>query len=798
MSSEVNPVGFCVDLSHDQTQEFDHQRGLCAICAQIDFVWLTRRARRNPHRCPDPAIVDDGRIFRHLCHFHIGNVQDIWEKRSCPGCRLILSAVGFPLDRNQFLDKATITVQSQRLATQMPNRALNHKDFSLAMEAREVPDIESFIEVRLDDPYSRDEEPQVVGTIIRKEESGLADSDGIESTNLKSEDPVYRGRNVLPEVNTNLIKQWMQSCSLQHDRCRVPVLELSREQTIRLIDVDECRVKSVTFGEKYVALSYVWGASTKPFLIHDTLPRCSSPGGLRDLIIPRTISDAIQLVKSIGERYLWVDSLCIVQDDEDDKKQQLSIMDSIYANAELVVVAAAGGNADIGLPGIGRTERLISQRTEEIGGMHFITAQPSVERVLKKSVWNSRGWTFQEITLSRRVLVFTENLVYWVCQDGAWREDISRQPSMVRTVLNETHLKWPYILRKGTMCRTLSYCNSAEAFSERELTEAKDVLWAFIGILRLQTSSFRKGFIWGLPYERLDATLLWSDKSGCKNVHSRRACHSVIRNSRNYDLPFPSWSWLSNHGPITFQDGCGGNIVSEVTWHEPLKIEDKTSTAYLKSISLKGVASSYDDNLNTSLLAEPTSRLNFMDYGLLHFTAQTAVLILTRAEESGGDRGTRKSWMLGGDRGALLFPSPKEILRAIHALALRCVLGRATAKESRATSEWVPTTIHNPRGKRIGVLDVPTLFFNNKSKRLGEFVLLSSNAEEKADERCTMVDGGVDYNTYIHVHGCGHIESRNVMLIEWDGNVAYRRALGKIEREDWKEVKTQTKTIVLG
>ncbi|KAI4143281.1 MAG: hypothetical protein L6R39_004640 [Caloplaca ligustica] len=488
------------------------------------------------------------------------------------------------------------------------------------MEAREVPDIESFIEVRLDDPYSRDEEPQVVGTIIRKEESGLADSDGIESTNLKSEDPVYRGRNVLPEVNTNLIKQWMQSCSLQHDRCRVPVLELSREQTIRLIDVDECRVKSVTFGEKYVALSYVWGASTKPFLIHDTLPRCSSPGGLRDLIIPRTISDAIQLVKSIGERYLWVDSLCIVQDDEDDKKQQLSIMDSIYANAELVVVAAAGGNADIGLPGIGRTERLISQRTEEIGGMHFITAQPSVERVLKK----------------------------------------------------------------------------------------------------------------------------------------------------------------------------------KVTWHEPLKIEDKTSTAYLKSISLKGVASSYDDNLNTSLLAEPTSRLNFMDYGLLHFTAQTAVLILTRAEESGGDRGTRKSWMLGGDRGALLFPSPKEILRAIHALALRCVLGRATAKESRATSEWVPTTIHNPRGKRIGVLDVPTLFFNNKSKRLGEFVLLSSNAEEKADERCTMVDGGVDYNTYIHVHGCGHIESRNVMLIEWDGNVAYRRALGKIEREDWKEVKTQTKTIVLG
>ena len=59
------------------------------------------------------------------------------------------------------------------------------------------------------------------------------------------------------------------------------------------------------------------------------------------MTIPRTISDAIQLMLHIGKRYLWVDSLCIKQDDENDKKKQLTIMDSIYTNAEFVVVDAA-------------------------------------------------------------------------------------------------------------------------------------------------------------------------------------------------------------------------------------------------------------------------------------------------------------------------------------------------------------------------------------------------------------------------------------------------------------------------
>ncbi len=80
-----------------------------------------------------------------------------------------------------------------------------------------------------------------------------------------------------------------------------------------------------------------------------------------------------------------------MQDDDNDKKQQLPIMDSIYNNAELVVVAAAGGDVNAGVSSIGSSPRRIPQRVKKIYRMQFITAQASVQQVLKRSMWNSRG-----------------------------------------------------------------------------------------------------------------------------------------------------------------------------------------------------------------------------------------------------------------------------------------------------------------------------------------------------------------------------------------------------------------------
>ena len=382
-------VAPCINLSND-TREQTRQdpRGLCTLCQKIDFVSLTSKVC-----CPAE--------FDHH-HIHIGKLRNAARERLCPGCRLILSVTRSRDLSHKKFDDSTITIQRRFLfcPNKGPNDDLCRKivdENNIERPVFSFPSMESMVEVILDgngSPYKPPEQGTIIGTIIRLEETGPADFSGQKPTSSELEGPHIRGRVVLPEVNISLIKQWIRTCSAEHDRCHWPALATAREQSIRLIDVQDHRINSATLTEKYAALSYVWGPDTAPCLTRNSMSQCSSIGGLKDMAIPRTIMDAIQLVRSIGMRYLWVDSLCIVQNDDDDKRQQLPIMDSIYINAELLIVAAAGSDANAGLPGIGSTPRSVPQTIENIAGTQFITAQPSVQQVLDGSVWNRRGWTF--------------------------------------------------------------------------------------------------------------------------------------------------------------------------------------------------------------------------------------------------------------------------------------------------------------------------------------------------------------------------------------------------------------------
>ena len=702
-----------------------------------------------------------------------------------PENSLILSAAkSTPTDlSDKNFDEANVIINKQFLEACDPENSLPKIRLTAVEDNLDgkilFPDGESFAEVILD-RQTQDSQTQVmaltphqprdfkhssvlheshnrvVGTIFRTEEMEPVDFSCLEANISESREPVFRGQAVPPEVNTTSIEQWVQTCNVHHDPCRLPALATAREHDIYLVDVQDYRIIPATLAKKYVALSYVWGPTMTPVLTRDTILQCCSIGGLNDLMVPQTIMDAVQLVRSIGMRYLWVDSLCIEQDDDNKKQQQLTIMDSIYASAELLIVAAAGSDANAGLPGIGSTPRRILQGIENISGVQLITAQSPVQQVLKWSAWNRRGWTFQEAVLSRRALVFTESLVYWCCQVTTWREDMSIESTVPGLALNETNSLWPHQfgVRVTYKCRTSSYCQLAQDFSPRALKEESDVIWAFIGILRQQKSRFPKGFIWGLPYERLDATLLWSECSPCVNFHSQRASHLLNSKCSRYLLKYPSWSWLSTNQGVSFKDTCGDTIVSNVTWDDPLNFGDERWTTYLRSMSLEDSEDRNEENRMVNFLASSTSEQDIMDFGLLHFTAQTAVLTLSQAQKSGFDT----------------YP-PNRKVEAI---------------------------IYSPERKPIGKLIVPFQFFNEKSERTGEFVLLSSNAEPKVDVKCKLVIEGDDRGGVEHVKGCSHIQSRNIMLIEWDGDVAYRRGLATIYKAIWDDIETEIKTIVLG
>lgn len=110
---------------------------------------------------------------------------------------------------------------------------------------------------------------------------------------------------------------------------------------------------------KYVALSYVWGQVSTFRLGRNNLERLSAEGSLSAIRheLPRTVNDAIDLIAALGQRYLWVDSLCLVQDDEEDVSMGIEQMNSIYHGSYLTIVAASGADASAGLPATAASPR---------------------------------------------------------------------------------------------------------------------------------------------------------------------------------------------------------------------------------------------------------------------------------------------------------------------------------------------------------------------------------------------------------------------------------------------------------
>ncbi|KAI0376121.1 heterokaryon incompatibility protein-domain-containing protein [Hypomontagnella monticulosa] len=170
-------------------------------------------------------------------------------------------------------------------------------------------------------------------------------------TELPKSGPIYRltpswsdidrmtmARELEPKANLSEPMEWLSLCRDFHQGCAPKKPNGVSLPGFRVIDCTKTPpvVESRLWAEKYVALSYVWGPPSGDW--------------------PPTILDAVEVTKRMGEKYLWVDRLCIDQSNPQEKQMLISKMDMIYAGAEFTIVAASG-DARTGLPGINTTPR---------------------------------------------------------------------------------------------------------------------------------------------------------------------------------------------------------------------------------------------------------------------------------------------------------------------------------------------------------------------------------------------------------------------------------------------------------
>ncbi|KAI1422035.1 heterokaryon incompatibility protein-domain-containing protein [Xylaria sp. FL1777] len=353
----------------------------------------------------------------------------------------------------------------------------------------------------------------------------------------------------------SLIKECMNPYK-PHKHC-----QYSRDTVLptRILDVGKpedphptikLKVNETEAHAPYLALSYCWGKQSKSTA--PAQPLLLRRDTLRDLMddirlgsLQKSIQDAIFVTRKLGFRYLWVDALCIIQDCNIDKDEEISRMASIYKNAAVTIAASSSENAMDGFLSREDSPYLpdymfhIPMSCGENGTVYLSAEAYEPEHPLDK-----RGWTLQESMLSSRMLIFSDYELLWQCKEvdlrgvtGRGLEYLQPLEALPWTVFDDD--AEPYF---GNLDSDKVYLwkTIVQQYTERKLTDPEDRLRAVTGITTELETLWRDTNIHGLWKKWFIELLAWYKPD-------------VDREQERYLKRAPSWSWASLNGVIRYE-----------------------------------------------------------------------------------------------------------------------------------------------------------------------------------------------------------------------------------------------------
>ncbi|KAF4815410.1 hypothetical protein CGCTS75_v013069 [Colletotrichum tropicale] len=377
------------------------------------------------------------------------------------------------------------------------------------------------------------------------------------------DDPLSVGSSdrVLKEVpnqsTLNLILKWLKACD-DHPRCKAQHARMPN----RLLDVGTLDSGSIIklvqpdsdLCNPYVTLSYCWGKGEKHFITTSETIQARRDG-IDINQLPQTLRDAVTLTRMVGVRYLWIDSLCICQDDLKDWERESAQMAAVYSNSYLTLAAVKSGDTNGGLLSARtphtyfKLPRKGSSPDEYILATALTLDHDNVHQFhmrMKKEPLTKRAWGFQERVLARRILHFSSQQMYWECLEGFEAEQglklnyripfINDDTQLVEYVdqrrnnAHPTNPRWEGLDHSSTLTR--GWHELLWEYGPRELTNPLDKLPAFSGIAKSLSKGFKDEYLAGLWRGSLIEGLCWQGLR-CKPIEQYRA---------------PSWSWASVDG----------------------------------------------------------------------------------------------------------------------------------------------------------------------------------------------------------------------------------------------------------
>ncbi|KAL3425070.1 hypothetical protein PVAG01_04351 [Phlyctema vagabunda] len=355
-------------------------------------------------------------------------------------------------------------------------------------------------------------------------------------------------------------KKWLEDCQENHPECGnlswsstnpTRLLHILSDSTVQLI---HCPLGAGKITG-YVALSYCWGSwdqltKAEKQIVEDgkttkyNIQRRSQAFDCAEL--PATIQDSIVLVYHLGIEYMWIDTLCIVQDDNQDWQHEAALMHEVYGNARFTLCASSSESATEGLL---KEREAWSPMTKpcRLYDQWIASFDVSLNDIRANSPLANRAWTLQEEFLSPRILYWSAQRMYWSCSITHHVELVkSRTPSSIayyqppreRSMFSEVQVSQRFLksCRKGQR-RVLheSWLDVIESYTRRELSHAQDRFPALSGLAsRYYLAQKGDEYMAGLWRKTFAEDLTW-----------RVTEPKLTEKGKSLREIAPSWSWAS-------------------------------------------------------------------------------------------------------------------------------------------------------------------------------------------------------------------------------------------------------------
>ncbi|KAH8773868.1 heterokaryon incompatibility protein-domain-containing protein [Hyaloscypha sp. PMI_1271] len=342
-------------------------------------------------------------------------------------------------------------------------------------------------------------------------------------------------------------------CLGSHDKCprqSIPLLPTRVIDVGLLNNTPKLYVTSQGQRAQYTALSYCWGSQGQQSTA-TTASHVSMMDGITMSNLPQTIQDAIHITRNLNIPYLWVDAICIIQDNDLDRSREICRMGEIYKQSTLTI---GGMSSESAYHGFIKTS--VAKR-----GCLFPLLLPNgnlveIELVISTFIMErprqqleTRAWTFQEFFLSPRLLLFDHHEVRWQCQCknlspilgtsiAYLKYDSYRLPD---NIFSDTTPADPQIyLEHGEYGASDVWKRIISDYSTRQVKFEDDRFYALAGIVNELKSVWQDDYLAGFWRKLLLQHLAWYRAPGLENTG-----HTEV-------APFkaPTWSWLCTNHPV--------------------------------------------------------------------------------------------------------------------------------------------------------------------------------------------------------------------------------------------------------